>query len=1850
MRQTRLGAADPRGQTGRLGRVLLILVAFLVMCGTIAVGQIAVTVTITDIVDVSACSGGTGICPEPSRVGEEYAVEFEVRVTGANPDSLTPYGTATIDDGHGATWSVTFSSGTSIYGWGASCYLTSSTVGTLTITATFVPSDANFTGGSDTEQHTVVPATGVTVFVSDTPLVVNETATGTVSVYGVPENFSTSPTGTVTLTHTGNGTLTPASHTLTAADGGQFQFTYTPADAVISPHVITATYAGDSVYGGGSDTFDQAVQKRAAQVQMTVSPSVQYIGQDVMISVHVEDDTTEGAPGDLTGKTVTLTTDGTGVFDGSDPLTFDITLDGNGDGSVTYTPGAYEAGTTTLTATFVETPVYAESSTTSALTVNLRPTQTTLSFAVTDGVYVNETTSFTVTVEDTAGSTSEVVTPEGSISISPEATANGGTRAVGGPTGQSAHDFVHEWTYSYVWTYLNAEGVDYDVVTARYDANDGIHLWSEGAFGISVSRRPTTVTVSCVDTAGGLDDDFIVSVTVAEVADLHGTPAVPMGDLILLNEGDASIGSAPGPVDVAIPSNGLPIAMPTIRYTANDGVHIASVGSPATPCMREIDSGGEGDGTTGAGCTEGCGEGTVDVQAVILAMNQTDIALKGVGLGLDTAGIVVSLIPDPVWAAGIVFSSGTEIPLKEIIAAIIDGAKVLINATEMILEADLDGDGLPDVVEQTITGTSATNIDSDGDSMGDGDEIFYNSGMFGGNLRPNPTNPDSDADGILDGNESAVMYPTNVCLKDTDCDTIPDGAEVATLVEPSGDFGFNPDTWTAIAAEYPYTFPFADPRDQSDPLQTDTDGDGLSDTIEFGPGRLATSVADTNYHSYVNDDDSDDDGLQDGQEDTNENGLWDGSVATTGTFVTAGETHLCYPDTDSDGLLDGEEEGLFGQGARIASTPSGSVTTLPALDDDSDDDGLSDGEEVNVTHTDPLNWDTDGDSLSDLNELIATGGTWPQRTFSQVSDPLDPDTDDDGLPDATEYTGTGLGTSHGTGGTDDLTCTYVNDADSDNDGLQDGAEDANHDGVWSGITLGGIGTQATRSGDYWECDACNPDTDGDGLLDGEEAALLGGGPISQRPATGWPSAETPPGFDTVTPEGVSTTGPVGPDYSEGAHPLYTFAPAPGPALSATVPALDSDTDDDGLSDYEEVNTTGTDPLDGDSDNDTLADADELIATGGAWPQRTFDQESDPLDINTDDDYLFDPVEGECGDAVNPGTGLRALAGGLGGVRDTLCPYVNNADSDDDGVKDGAVIPISRQGPGMTYSYTFFEALRDVPAADIQPPGTIRIVVTPATGEQNDDALCNVCDPDSDGDGLTDGQEIGLGTDPQDWDTDDDGRSDWSEVTGGGPIPTDPFDPDTDDDGLLDSAEVFGANPTNPVNADTDGDGLCDGGAGTPYMVSGHPTVTVNPICKSCSQPGNDPCAVSVRSGSPDGIGDHPNPMGLGEDVNGNGSWDTGETDPNQFDTDGDADGDGIEVLGFSTSRQSMIPATDLFGRAITVVYPSCGCMDPLNPDTDGDGISDGMEDLNHDGNFDFATSDFDFDVMPLLGPPHPDPEETNPCDPDTDHDDLTDYQERNQPNPASEFPFNPTNPLDHDTDNDWLFDGYEVFYTCTTITYTTLDNDVDGRIDEDPLDGVDNDGDGLIDEDPVDFTVRSVPVLDPTNRDSDSDGFIDGLDEDPCNSELIPYLFPVFGEPVDSDGDGFADIDEQSAGTSEFNPDDHPVAFGQVDLDFDGCIDDRIWLEPFLVCCQPVDLARAVDIDLDNNVLLDLRLAVVARNVTRGDFDADGREDDVRYVLEYVLSNYRALQGKILATITDVDGDLVIDRVVVERK
>lgn len=79
-------------------------------------------------------------------------------------------------------------------------------------------------------------------------------------------------------------------------------------------------------------------------------------------------------------------------------------------------------------------------------------------------------------------------------------------------------------------------------------------------------------------------------------------------------------------------------------------------------------------------------------------------------------------------------------------------------------------------------------------------------------------------------------------------------------------------------------------------------------------------------------------------------------------------------------------------------------------------------------------------------------------------------------------------------------------------------------------------------------------------------------------------------------------------------------------------------------------------------------------------------------------------------------------------------------------------------------------------------------------------------PDTDGDGLKDGEEVNrYKTNPLIVDTDKDDLSDYDEVM---KYSTNPNNPDTDGEGLKDGEEVF-KYKTNPLSVDSDNDGLTD---------------------------------------------------------------------------------------------------------------------------------------------------------------------------------------------------------------------------------------------------------------------------------------------------------------------------------------------------------------------------------------------------------------------------------------------------------
>ncbi|MFA7497823.1 MAG: hypothetical protein WCY76_03865 [Leucobacter sp.] len=191
---------------------------------------------------------------------------------------------------------------------------------------------------------------------------------------------------------------------------------------------------------------------------------------------------------------------------------------------------------------------------------------------------------------------------------------------------------------------------------------------------------------------------------------------------------------------------------------------------------------------------------------------------------------------------------------------------------------------------------------------------------------------------------------------------------------------------------------------------------------------------------------------------------------------------------------------------------------------DSDGDGLHDLIEIagwavsdgNVYVTDPNSSDTDGDGLSDSEEagsLLTSSGEAP--VYSGVSNPTKVDSDEDGLGDKTEVRG------------------------------------------WS-----------TEAGERFFTDPMDPDVDGDGLFDGDEAG-----------------------------ERID---------ADNADELYVGFSNPRKI----------DTDDDGLTDAEEADS-GTDPYVADTDGDGLDDNFEVKIVG-----------SDPNQADTDGDGHSDGYEEE----------------------------------------------------------------------------------------------------------------------------------------------------------------------------------------------------------------------------------------------------------------------------------------------------------------------------------------------------------------------------------------------------------------------------------------------------------------------------------------------------------------------------------------------------------------------------------------------------------------------------------------------
>ncbi len=618
------------------------------------------------------------------------------------------------------------------------------------------------------------------------------------------------------------------------------------------------------------------------------------------------------------------------------------------------------------------------------------------------------------------------------------------------------------------------------------------------------------------------------------------------------------------------------------------------------------------------------------------------------------------------------------------------------------------------------------------------------------------------------------------------------------------------------------------------------------------------------------------------------------------------------------------------------------------------------------------------------------------------------------------------------------------------------------------------------------------DSDGDGLLDSQEATL-----------------GTNPNNADTDGDGTADGAEVGPNVGS---PVNSDGDALSNALESSIVDSDSDgvmnqsdpannnpcvpnansaaclatdSDGDGLTNGQE-DTLGTSRSNPDTDGDGANDGAEVGGNVTAPTNSDGDGVPNVFEssvTDTDGDGVPDQADpannNPCVPNANSAACLATDSDGDGltnAQEDTLGTDRNDADTDGDGANDGVEAGGNVNSPADS-DHDGIPNLLDSSALDTDGDG-IPNQTDPANGNacipNANSAICLVTD--SDGDGLSNGQEDTLGTSRSNPDTDGDGVADGAEVGGNVNLPA-----DTDGDGI--------PNVIESSAVDGDGDG----------------------VSNQADSANNDPCVPNASSSAclaADSDGD-----GLT-----NGQEDTLGTDRNNPDSDGDGISDGAEVGGNPSDP------TDTDHDGIPNVFESGdndndGIADASDPDSDNDGMADGVEvgtpndprDTDGDGTPDYLDRDTDGDGLPDALEMGSDP--AHPVD--SDGDGTPDYR-------------------DLDSDHDTLPDTLE-----SNASGTDSDGDgIDDAFDADGLGVGDVNGDGVADS----------GVL----RDTDGDGLADHRDVDTDNDGILDSLEGTPAALTDTDGDGTPDVRDLDS-DNDYRSD--VVEAGLIDANGDSLMD-----------------------------------------------------------------------------------------------
>jgi hypothetical protein len=773
----------------------------------------------------------------------------------------------------------------------------------------------------------------------------------------------------------------------------------------------------------------------------------------------------------------------------------------------------------------------------------------------------------------------------------------------------------------------------------------------------------------------------------------------------------------------------------------------------------------------------------------------------------------------------------------------------------------------------------------------------------------------------------------------------------------------------------------------------DTDMDTIPDRIELGPGGLMMP-RDTDMDGTPDFRDPDDDNdTVNTRDELGAGGFMmpQNSDATVPAGNGTADTIPDYLDADDDG--DGvPTRSERGTGAMPTNTDG---TDAPDyLDRDDDNDNVPTAAELGAMPAMPRNTDAmltggdmlpdyldtddDADSILTRDELGAGGFMMPLNTDAtlmggdSIANFLDPDDDGDGVPTRTERTA-GIAT-------DPL------NQDSDGDTIPDNVELS---------TTGGMGPfSAVNTEMTGAIDALDTDSDGDGVLDRDEAGAMPRTPVDTD-RDGQPDFRDLDSDNDCRPDAME----MGAARIDAAMPSMNAdanCPMANPFCDETrgICTSDRDTDMDGIGDLQEFGPGGAamprdtdmdgtpDFRDTDDDGDSILTRDEL-GMGGATMPRNSDS-TVPAGEGTADmlpDYL-DPDDDGDGVSTRTEVGMDPTM-----PRDTDMdgtPDFRDRDDDNDSVATAAelgmggaampqntdgTVPMGEGTSDMTPDYLDVDDDGDgVPTLSERPMAANR--------DTDMDMTPDHLDRDDDGDTIATSAELGMGgammpqnSDamvamgegtadmlPDFLDADDDGDAIPTAVERR-LEPTPPvdmdgipahLDRDSDGDGVPDSVEA-GADPTMPANSDpmaamgdlpdfldldSDNDCVPDAEMREAGAARTDPRMPSESTNSNCMAPTNICSAMLGRCVSP-------------EDMDGDGVPDVDErrlgTNPMNPDSDMDGIPDGREV---GPGPMFMARDTDMDGT-----------NDALDNDDDGDGVptrdeigADAMNPRNTDNN------------------------------------------------------------------------------------------------------------------------------------------------------------------------------------------------------------------------------------------------------------------------------------------------------------